>query len=162
MSEGRLDHSVRNIKYAVLNSFFVSFLPFITRTVFIRVLGRNYLGIDALFLNIINFLEIVNIGIGGAITFSVYKPIAENDVEKCKTLFHLYKKCYYVMGSLIFLVGMCLMPFLNTIIKDKPDIPESIYLIYMIILTGVVSGYFFAGSASSMHIRIPTSSPGLR
>ena len=65
MSEGRLDHSVRNIKYAVLNSFFVSILPFITRTVFIRTLGRSYLGIDALFLNIINFLEIVNIGIGG-------------------------------------------------------------------------------------------------
>lgn len=144
MSEGRLDHSVRNIKYAVLTSFFVSFLPFITRTVFIRVLGRSYLGIDALFLNIINFLEIVNIGIGGAITFSVYKPIAENDVEKCKTLFLLYKKCYYVMGSLIFLFGMCLIPFLNTIVRDMPDIPESIYLIYMIILIGVISGYFFA------------------
>ncbi len=144
MAEGRLDHSIRNVKYAVLNSFFVSILPFITRTVFIRVLGRNYLGIDALFLNIINFLEIVNIGIGGAITYSVYKPIAENDVEKCKTLFHLYKKCYYAMGSIIFFAGICLMPFLNVIVKDMPDIPESIYLIYTIILAGVVSGYFFA------------------
>ena len=99
--ESRTGNSLRNIKYGLLNTLLTSILPFITRTVFIRVLGQSYLGIDAVFLNIINLLEIVNVGVGAAITYSVYKPIADGDTARCRTLFRLYRTCYYVMGGII-------------------------------------------------------------
>lgn len=142
--EGRTGNSLRNLKYGLLNTLMTSLLPFITRTVFIRILGQNYLGIDSVFLNVINLLEIVNIGVGSAITYSVYKPIAQGDTERCRTLFRLYRTCYYVMGAVILAVGICLTPLLDSILKNKPDIPESIYVIYLVILLGVASGYFFA------------------
>lgn len=143
MAESRMKNSVRNFKHGIINTAVISLVPFVTRTVFIYILGKNYLGIDALFLNIINLLEIVNVGIGSAITYSVYKPIADGDTEKCRSLFRLYKRCYWAMGTVIFLVGLCLTPFLDTLLKEKPDIPEDIYLIYLIILSGVSIGYFF-------------------
>lgn len=144
MTESRTQNSIRNLKYGVLNTLLITVLPFITRTVFIRVLGQNYLGIDAVFLNIINLIEIVNIGIGSAITYSVYQPIADGNVAKCRTFFRLYRNCYYAMGAIIFVVGVALTPFLDVLLKNKPDIPENIYLIYLIILVGISSGYFFA------------------
>lgn len=144
MGESRLNNSVRNIKYAIINTLIISVIPFITRTIFIRILGKTYLGVDALFLNVINLIEIVNIGIGSAITYSVYKPIKENNIEKCRSLFRLYRNCYYVMGTIVFGVGLILTPFITFLIKDKPDIPENLHVIYLIILLGVVSGYFFA------------------
>ena len=144
MAESRTKNSIRNLKYGILNTVIMSLLPFATRTIFIRVLGQNYLGIDAVFLNIINLIEIVNIGVGSAITYSVYQPIADGNTAKCRTLFRLYRKCYYTMGSLVLLVGLVLMPFLDNLLKNKPDIPENLYVIYLIILLGVASGYFFA------------------
>ncbi|MCQ2448672.1 MAG: oligosaccharide flippase family protein [Clostridia bacterium] len=143
MAESRIRNAVRNFKHGIVNTVIISLVPFLTRTVFIYILGKNYLGIDALFLNVINLLEIVNVGIGSAITYSVYKPIADGDTEKCKSLFRLYKRCYWAMGTVIFLLGLGLTPFLNVILKNKPNIPENIYLIYLIILSGVSIGYFF-------------------
>lgn len=142
--EGRTANSLRNLKYGLLNTLMTSLLPFITRTVFIRVLGRDYLGVDSVFLNVINLLDIVNIGIGSAITYSVYKPIAQGNTEKCRTLFRLYRLCYCMIGAIVFVAGLCLLPFLDGILKNKPNIPESIYAIYLIILFGAASGYFFA------------------
>lgn len=140
----RLDNSIRNIKYSIFNAIVIAIIPMVTRTVFINCLGKNYLGIDAVFINIVNLLEIVNIGIGTAITYSVYQPIASGNVEKCKTLFRLYKRCYWVMGSVVGILGICIIPFFNTLLKNPPQIKENLILIYLIILFGMVSGYFFA------------------
>lgn len=142
--ESRTQNSMRNIKYALINALVTAVIPFITKTVFIRILGEDYLGIDAVFLNIINLIEIVNIGIGSAITYSVYKPIADHDTDRCRTLFRLYRNCYYTMGIIVLAVGIGLLPFLDVLLKNKPNIPEDTNLIYLIILTGVVSFYFVA------------------
>lgn len=140
----RLDNSIRNIKYSMFNAIVVAIIPMITRTVFINCLGKNYLGIDAVFINIVNLLEIVNVGIGTAITYSVYQPIASGDIEKCKTLFHLYKRCYWVMGIIVAVLGIGVIPFFDMLLKNPPKIQEDLILIYLIILFGMVSGYFFA------------------
>lgn len=141
--ESRTENSIRNLKFGILNTIILAAVPFITRTVFIRILGKGYLGIDAVFINIINLIEIVNVGIGSAIIYSVYKPIAENNIEKCRTLFRLYRNCYWVMGTFVFIIGLCIIPFFDIILKNKPDIPENIYVIYAVILSGMCICYFF-------------------
>ena len=65
---------------------------FISRTVFIYTLGENYLGISGLFSDVLSVLSIAELGIGSAITYSLYKPIADNDSRKIKALINLYKK----------------------------------------------------------------------
>ena len=54
-------------------------LSFASRTVFIYVLGAEYLGLNGLFTNILSFLALSELGLGSAIAFLLYKPIAEND-----------------------------------------------------------------------------------
>ncbi|MBQ2968283.1 MAG: hypothetical protein IJE10_09220 [Clostridia bacterium] len=144
MAESRTHSSFQNLKYGMLNTLLITILPFVTRTFFIKFLGQNYLGIDAVFLNIINMIEIVNVGIGTAITYSVYKPIADGDTEKCRTLFRLYRTCYYIIGVVVLCIGLALMPFLDSLLKETPDIPENLYVIYLFMLLSTVSFYFFA------------------
>lgn len=140
----RLENSIRNIKYSIVNAIVIALIPMVTRTVFINCLGKNYLGIDAVFINIVNLLEIVNVGVGTAITYSVYKPIASGDVEKCKTLFRLYKRCYWIMGGIVACLGLGAISFFDVLLKNPPQIKENLIVVYLIILFGMVSGYFFA------------------
>ena len=70
-------------------------LSFASRTVFIYVLGAEYLGLNGLFTNILSFLALSELGLGSAIAFLLYKPIAENDEERMKAVMQFYKKCYW-------------------------------------------------------------------
>lgn len=121
-------------------------LRFITRTVFIYTLGKMFLGINGLFAEIMTMLSLTNLGIGTAIIFRLYKPIAENDEHRVRILLKFYKKAYQSIGVFIFLLGLCLLPFLKVFIKDydRFDVlglnAEFIYLLY---LGHSVTSYFF-------------------
>ena len=85
------------VKASLLNSLVASsgqivnlVLSFIVRTIFIRTLGEQFLGLNGLFSNILNILSFTELGIGTAITFSLYKPLAENKVNQIRALMHLY------------------------------------------------------------------------
>ena len=113
----RTYNSARNAASGVLYLVVKTFLDFVLRTVFIQTLGATYLGVNGLFSNVLMILNLAELGVGNAIIFNLYKPVAQNDVHKIRSLMLLYKKCYNVIGIGIFIVGICLMPFLDVIIK---------------------------------------------
>ena len=80
--KSRIFNSIRNTGYAFLSQGLSSILAFITRTVFINTLGRNYLGINGLFSDILTLLSLAELGVGTAIIYSMYKPFAEKDEKK--------------------------------------------------------------------------------
>ncbi len=118
-------------------------LQFVGRTIFIYVLGKDYLGVSGLFTNILTILSFAELGIGSAMVFSLYKPLSENDTEKLKSLMQLYKVAYRYIGIIVGAVGICVIPFLGKIITSQPDISESITLIYLLYLLNTVVSYFF-------------------
>ena len=118
-------------------------ISFIARIFFIRTLGREYLGLNGLFTNVLTILSLAELGVGEAITFSLYKPLADNDTKKCTMLMQLYKKVYTVIGFAILIIGLCLTPFLPLIIKNMPDIPY-INLIYALFVVNTAVSYFFS------------------
>jgi len=117
-------------------------LSFVVRTVFIRTLGKVFLGINGLFDNILQMLSLAELGVGTAITYSMYRPMAENDTAKVNILLKLYKKVYIVVGSVVLIAGLCLSPFLDYFISDKPNIPNLV-LYYVIYVVNSASTYFF-------------------
>ena len=139
----RTDNIVENMKTGLVVQLLNKILAFVVRTVFIKVLSTEYLGINGLFTNILTMLSFAELGIGNAIIFSMYKPVANNDKEKMKSLVKLYKKSYEKIGIIVFILGMAIMPFLDVIIKDVPDIKESISFIYFMFLLDTVLSYFF-------------------
>lgn len=117
-------------------------IGFATRTVFIYLLGKDYLGINGLFTNILSLLSFAEMGIGTAIIFALYQPLAQGDHQKTAALMNFYKKAYHGIGIFIGIVGTCLTPFLDVLIKDKPDIAY-LELFYLLILADTVISYFF-------------------
>ncbi|MBA3927804.1 lipopolysaccharide biosynthesis protein [Listeria rustica] len=119
-------------------------LSFINRTVFIYFLGKEYLGLDALFTNILMVLSFAELGIGNAIIFSLYKSMVDKNKARIKAIMALYAKAYRIIGLTVFIIGLLLMPFLDLFIKNPPNIPENIYIIYFLFLLNTAISYMFS------------------
>ena len=143
----RTYNTLRNTGFAIVTQIFTQILGFVNRTIFIYFLGINYLGISGLFGNILMILSLAELGIGSAIVFNLYKPLAEKDTTKIKQLVNFYQKTYRIIAICILIVGLSLVPFLDILIKDKPDIPD-LEIIYLLYLAGTVSTYFAAHKRS--------------
>lgn len=139
----RTRNSVKNLSYALVGQGLGFVISFVARIFFIRTLGREYLGLNGLFTNVLTILSLAELGVGEAITFSLYKPLAQNDTKKCCMLMQLYKKVYTVIGCAILVIGLALTPFLPLIIKNMPDIPY-INLIYALFVVNTAVSYFFS------------------
>lgn len=142
-NKSRSINSIKNIVFGIGGQILSTFLNFISRTVFINSLGVSYLGVNGLFTNILSILSLAELGISNAIVFSMYKPIAQNDTKRIKGLMNLYKKAYTIIGTTVGILGISLIPFLDYIIKDKPNIPNLV-IIYILFLANTVISYFFA------------------
>lgn len=138
----RLSNSIKNSFWGAFSNIVITILNFIVRTIFIKVLGTEYLGINGLFTNILYILSFAEMGVGHAITYSMYKPAAYNDKEKIKSLLKLYQKFYTVIGITIFVIGILIIPFFPFIIKDTPNISENLIIIYLLYLFETASSYF--------------------
>lgn len=117
-------------------------MSFLTRGVFVQVLTQEYLGLDGTFANILSMLSLAELGVGSAITCSLYKPLAEGDREQIAALMRLYRRVYQVVGLAVALLGCALAPFLSLLIRELPDIPH-IYLIYLLFVLNSALSYFF-------------------
>ncbi len=138
----RTQNAFRNTLYSFGGQIFTILLNFINRSVFISVLGIEYLGISGLFSNILSMLSLAELGIGTSIIYSLYKPLADKDVKLINGLMNFYSKAYKIIGFTVFCIGMIVLPFLNFFIKDRPDIPN-LELIYVLFLLNSVVSYFF-------------------
>ena len=140
----RTEHVAKNAIYGVLSQMISTLLHFISRTVFIYILGKEYLGVNGLFTNILLILSFAELGIGNAMIFSMYKPLKDNNKEKLCSLLDLYKKAYRYIGIFIIVVGLSLIPFLKYLIHGSaPNIKENISIIYVIFLANTVISYFY-------------------
>lgn len=139
----RVKSSLKNFKYALFGQLLGVIVSFVARIFFIRILGNEYLGINGLFTNILTILSLAELGVGTAITYSLYKPLAENDIIKCKMLMQLYKKIYTFIGIIILILGLSIMPFLPMLIKDTINV-KSINLIYILFVINTAVSYFFS------------------
>lgn len=144
----RTEYSVINIFMGFAGYFVNTILGFVCRMVFVRCLPTEYLGISGLFTNVLSMLSLAEMGIGTAIVYALYKPLAENDEDKIASLMQFYGSAYRVIGCIVGAAGLLLLPFLHAIIGQTPDIKENIYLIYVIYLFNTCLTYFFSYRAS--------------
>ena len=140
MSGSRTKNSVRNILYRLISQLASIALRFVSRTVFIHILGVEYLGINGLFSEILQMLSLADLGFNTAMVFSMYKPLAEHDEYKLAQLVQLYKKIYRVIAIVISCIGLALIPFLRYLVNLDKEIPL-INVYYVLYLLNTVSSY---------------------
>lgn len=146
----RTKNASRNIVWGILNKIITLGLPFVTRTVMIYTLGMNYVGLGSLFSSILQVLSFAELGIGSALVFSMYKPIAEENNAKVCALLNFYRKTYRIIGIVILVLGLAIMPFLNFLVAG--DVPKGINLqiLFTIYLANNLVGYFLLAYKQSL------------
>jgi len=139
----RTQNSIKNIVVAYVGIVVKIVLKFGVRTMFVFTLSREYLGLEGLFSNILVFLSLIELGIGPAITFCLYRPITKNDEQTIIALMQFFKKIYWIIGSLIFVLGIMFVPVIDLFIKGDIEIPD-LELIYVLFLVNSAISHFFS------------------
>lgn len=91
-------------------------LAFVVRFIFVKVLNEQYLGVQGLFTNIISMLSLAELGIGTAISFILYKPLAEKDYNKVSVIVTFLRKVYIAIGIVVLISGIIITPFLKYLV----------------------------------------------
>ena len=128
---GRTDNAKRNLIWGFIQKIVSVLIPFVSRTIMIYVLGMEYIGLNSLFASILSMLSFAELGIGSALVFSMYKPIADGDDDKVCALLAFYRRCYIVIGTIIVGCGLVILPFLDKFITGDVPSDTNIYVPYL-------------------------------
>jgi O-antigen/teichoic acid export membrane protein len=144
----RSEYVARNTVVTVGAQTVKTVLGFVSRTVFIWVMGKELLGINSLFTEIMTMLSFAELGIGNAFVYSLYKPIAANDTEHLKSLMNLFAKAYKAIGLVVGGLGLALLPFLKLIVGSVAVSDQLLYSVYLLYVFNSAFSYFFVYKTS--------------
>jgi O-antigen/teichoic acid export membrane protein len=137
----RLKKSVKNIKYNLI-FFIINFLfIFVSKRVFILNLGAETTGLHELFKNIIGFLNIAELGIINAVTFSLYKPIKDEDWDKINSILVMFKHLYRIIAIAIMTGAVVISIFIGFFIHESTISLTTIGIYFLIFAIVPVSSY---------------------
>lgn len=120
----------------------------IVRRYLIQYIGNEVNGIYSLYVSIIGFLSVAELGVGSAITFCMYKPIVEKDSAKVSALFRLFRKLYFIIGGIILAGGLIVMPFLPKLAKGYESVNINLYTTFAVMLCSILISYLFSAKTS--------------
>ena len=142
----RTKKSAINMATALISQFIIILLGFISRRVMIDSIGVEYLGINGLMNNILTILSLAESGIGTAMVYALYKPLADNDIPKIRALMNFYKNSYRALATFTALLGLSILPFLDFLMKGNTI--ENSRIIYLMFLFSSVCSYLYSYKVS--------------
>lgn len=143
----RTENSIKNMLVGSVGQLLTIVLGIVSRSIFLRILSIDYLGVSGLFSSILTMLSFAELGIGSAIVYSLYKPLAEDNQELILSLMRAYQKIYRMIGVFVLVLGIALTPFLDFFIAHETSIPN-IDTIYVLFVLNASLSYFFAYNRS--------------
>ena len=141
LTQSRFEFAKRNARFGYISTLATTILGFASRTIFIQSLGSAYLGVNALMTSVLGVLSFLELGIGAAMSYSLYKPVANNDVEKIRALARFYRTTYRVIALLVTIIGLALLPFIPRLAQGTEDLGD-LRLYYALFLLANVLSYF--------------------
>lgn len=150
--DSRIVNAKRNMLGLAVNKIVGLVFPFFSRTIMIYYLGTIYLGLNSLFTSILSVLSLAELGIGTAMVFSMYEPMANGDDDTVCALLNLYRKMYWLIGTVILVVGLIFTPLLPYIINGEFPRDVNIYIVYLINLFNTVLSYYLFAYKESILI----------
>lgn len=140
---GRIQKAEKNIIFGYISNLIILLVNFIQRTVFIYVLGKTLSGVNGVYTDVLSVLSLTELGIGTALNYSLYKPVAEQDIQKIKSYMRFYRKAYLTIAGVIAVLGIGISPFLKYILKNPGNLTiEELTLYYYLFLFNTVISYF--------------------
>lgn len=146
----RTKNAARNIFFGTILKVYQILVPFLMRTAMIYLMGIQYLGLNSLFTSVLQVLSLAELGVGTAMMFSMYKPVAESDANRICALLKLYKIYYRIIGIVIGAVGVTLTPFIPKLINGDTPADINIYILYLLNLGATVLSYWLFAYKNSL------------
>lgn len=137
-----------NISVSVGFKLIIMVMSIIVKRFLIQSCGNEVNGLNSLYLSIIGFLSVAELGIGSAITFCMYKPIVEGDANKVSALYHFFDRIYFIVGSIILLSGLALTPFIGYFAKDYDQLNVNLSFPFLLMLISVVLTYPYGAKSA--------------
>lgn len=140
-TKSRTYYSIVNVAASFSLEVLHLLFSFGERTVFIHVLGEEILGLSGLFSSFLRFLSLADLGLSSAFTYTLYKPLAQNDYDRVAVLINFYKKFYRVLFVAVFGVGLLISPLVIGSIKDISISNGQAFSYYLLILLNSACSY---------------------
>lgn len=138
----RTKNTARNAAYGYLSRLVLMIFPFLTRGLFIRLLGSEYLGLNGLFSSILTVLNMSELGFSSAIVVHMYRAIAADDGKTINALLNYYRKIYHIVGTVILCAGCAVIPFLPRLIRGSYPADINLTAVYLVFLLDTALSYF--------------------
>ena len=132
----------RNMVANAVSSGIRLLFPFLNRTLFLWLLGPEYLGLNGLFASILGVLMLAELGFGQAVVCSMYKPVADDDRALLCAYLKFYRTVYRCVGAAIFFGGLALLPFLDKLVHGTVPPDVDLHILYVIHLVNTAASYF--------------------
>lgn len=149
MSEvSRVNKSLKNTVFGLVGMICALIVSFATKSVFVRLLGAEYNGVNGLFTNILQVLNLAELGFATSISYALYKPLKASDERTTAALMSYFAKIYRIIAIVVTVAGCCCIPFLQYLIAE--DISELSFTInqlrgyFAMFLANTVCSYLLA------------------
>lgn len=146
--KSRVQKSERNLKYGSVYQIVYLFSMFAIRVTILKFLGIEMLSINNLFSQVVTLLSLTEAGLSQCVTYRLYKPLADSNEEKLSEILTFYKKSYRVIAVAMFLIGLCLIPVLPSLITKIEVDMKYVTFVYILFLFQTSAGYFFTSRFS--------------
>ena len=140
----------KGIITGLVNKVITLLIPFFVRTLFIKVIGIEYAGLNSLFTSILQVLNLAELGFSSAVVYSMYKPIADRDDETICALLNFYRRVYKIVGVVVLGAGILVLPFIKNFINGNPPEDINIYVVYLVFLFNTSISYLLYGYKTSL------------
>ena len=137
-----------NVSVSIAFKIILLIANILVRRYVIQYIGNEVNGLNSLYMSLLEFLSVAELGVGSAITFCMYKPIVKGDKDKVSALYGLFTKLYLIIGGIILVCGCALMPFLKILAKDYGTANVNLYFTFGLMLASVVLSYAFSSKTS--------------
>ena len=140
--ESRTAKSIKNSSVA-LAMYFVNFvLQFFSRKIFLDYLGTEVLGLNTTATNLLQFLNLAELGIGVAVGFSLYKPFYDHDTQAINEIVALQRLLYRRIAYVVIAGAAVLMCFFPWIFAKMPLPLWYAYASFGVLLFSSLLSYF--------------------
>ena len=141
---GRTEKSIRNFKFTLISQIVTIVVSFVTRTCLVRILGIEAVSLNGLFTQVISAISLAEMGVGTAIVYNLYKPLAEGDHEKISQLMNLFRTAYWIIAAATLVIGIILIPWLPYLITDISSDISYIRIVYLMFIFQSAVSYLFS------------------
>lgn len=135
--------TMKNSIWGIASQVVVCVLSMFSRRVMLDTIGVEGVGLNAFLTSVITMLSLAELGIGTAIVYHMYAPLAKNDIKQITRLMNFYKTVYRVIALVILLIGLALLPFMDKIVDDVSYSKQYVAMIFILFLIQTTSSYLF-------------------